>query len=154
MNPKTLMLVDDNPDDVDLTLRALRKCQISSKVIVERDGLDALDYLFGTGRHAGRNTAEQPHVILLDIRMPRLDGLEVLHRLRADERTRCIPVVMLTSSKEERDLAESYRRGANSYIRKPVDYVEFLEVLQHLNLYWLVLNELPPFGSARTGDPS
>ena len=141
MNSKEILLVDDNPDDVALTLRALKKSKVANDVVVARDGVEALDYVFGTGAHAGRNTRAQPQVILLDIKMPRMDGLEVLRRLRADARTRHIPVVMLTSSKEDRDLIESYDRGANSFVRKPVDFLEFVEAVQSLNVYWLVVNE-------------
>jgi two-component system response regulator len=141
---KTILLVDDNQDDVDLTLRALRKSKIANDVVVVRDGVEALDYLFGTGPHAGRDTRVQPQVILLDLKMPRMGGLEALRRLRADDRTRHIPVVILTSSKEERDLVQSYDNGANSFVRKPVDFVQFAEAVQNLNVYWLVLNEVPP----------
>ncbi len=143
MNAKpTILLVDDCQDDVDLTLRAFRKSRITNEVVVARNGIDALDYLFGTGAHAGRDTSIQPQVILLDLKMPKMDGLEALRRLRADARTQYLPVVILTSSKEESDLVESYDRGANSFVRKPVDFVQFANAVQHLNLYWLVLNEV------------
>jgi len=148
MSAKTILLVDDNQDDIDLTLRALRKSKIANDVTVARDGVEALDYLFGTGAYAGRDTLNQPQVILLDLKMPRLGGLETLRRLRANSRTRNIPVVILTSSNEERDLIESYDLGANSFVRKPVDFVQFAEAVQHLNLYWLVLNEVAPPGAA------
>jgi CheY-like chemotaxis protein len=141
---KMIMLLEDNADDEALTLRALRKNNIQNEVVVARDGVEALDYLFGTGPHAGRDTRIKPLVVLLDLKLPKIDGLEVLRRLRADERTKFIPVVVLTSSKEEQDLINSYSFGCNSYIRKPVDYVQFVEAVRHLGLYWLVLNEAPP----------
>lgn len=141
---KTILLVEDNPDDEALTLRAFRKNNILNPVVVARDGEEALDYLFGTGRHAGRDTAEQPQVALLDLKLPKLDGLEVLRRLRADPRTRLLPVVILTTSGEDRDILASYQLGANSYIRKPVDFEQFIEAARQLGLYWLVLNVPPP----------
>ena len=144
MSTKTILLVEDNPDDEALTLRAFKKCNILNDVVVARDGQQAIDYLFGTGAHAGRNVADLPAVILLDLKLPKLDGLEVLRRLRADERTKLAPVVILTSSREERDIIEGYRLGANSYIRKPVDFVQFTEAVKQLGLYWLLLNEPPP----------
>jgi len=144
MNARRILLVEDNPDDVDLTMRAFQKNNIANEVVVARDGVEALDYLFGTGTHAGRNPAEVPAVVLLDLKLPRLDGLDVLKRLRGDERTRLLPVVILTSSKEEQDLLNGYSLGANSYIRKPVDFERFIEAVQQLGLYWLVLNETPP----------
>lgn len=144
MNPKILLLVEDNPDDEALTLRAFAKNNISNAVVVARDGVEALDFLFGTGAHTGRDSGIQPQVILLDLKLPKLDGLEVLRRLRADERTALLPVVILTSSKEEQDLIQSYQLGANSYIRKPVDFLQFMEAVRQLGLYWLVLNEAPP----------
>jgi len=137
---KVILLVEDNPDDVILTLRALKKNKIMNKVIVAKDGVEALDYLFGTGAYEGRNLDEKPQIILLDLKLPKIDGLEVLKRLREDERTRLLPVVILTSSKEQRDLIEGYSLGANSYIRKPVDFDQFMEAVRHLGLYWLVLN--------------
>lgn len=140
---KAILLVEDNPDDVALTLRAFRKGNILNPVIVAKDGVEALDYLFGTGVHAGRNTNEQPQVVLLDLKLPRLDGLQVLRRLRADMRTRLLPVVVLTTSSEEQDILSSYQLGANSYIRKPVDFEQFVEAARQLGLYWLVLN-VPP----------
>lgn len=143
MVSKTILLVEDNPDDVELTLRAFRKANIQNEVIVARDGVEALDYLFATGAHAGRDRDDLPEVVLLDLKLPKLDGLEVLERIRADELTRCLPVVILTSSSEEQDLAASYRRGANSYIPKPVDFGEFAEAARQLGLYWLVLNRSP-----------
>lgn len=141
---KIIMLLEDNPDDEALTRRALRKNNIQNEVVVARDGVEALDYLFGTGVYAGRDTRIKPLVILLDLKLPKIDGLEVLRRLRNDERTRFIPVVVLTSSKEEPDLINSYSFGCNSYIRKPVDFVQFVEAVRQLGLYWLVLNEVPP----------
>lgn len=146
MNGKTILLVEDNPDDVALTLRAFQKNNITNEISVAADGAEALDYLFGTGRHAGRDTSVMPQLVLLDLKLPKLDGLEVLRRLRADERTKLLPVVILTSSKEERDLVESYRLGANSYVRKPVDFMEFIAAARQLGLYWLLLNEPPPLG--------
>jgi CheY-like chemotaxis protein len=144
MLSKIIMLLEDNPDDEALTLRALRKNNIQNEVMVARDGVEALDYLFGSGVFTGRDIRIKPLVILLDLKLPKIDGLEVLRRLRSDERTRFIPVVVLTSSKEEQDLINSYRFGCNSYIRKPVDFVQFVEAVRQLGLYWLVLNEAPP----------
>jgi CheY-like chemotaxis protein len=144
MERKVILLVEDNPDDVDLTLRALKKGNILNEVVVARDGIEALDYLFGTGAYAGRDLTSMPTVILLDLKLPKIDGLEVLQRLRADERTKFLPVVILTSSKEEQDLVNGYKLGANSYIRKPVDFLQFTEAVRQLKLYWLLLNEPPP----------
>ncbi len=144
MSPQPILLVEDNPDDVSLTLRAFRKNHILNEVIVARDGVEAPDYLFGAGVHAGRDTAIEPGLILLDLKLPKMDGLEVLRRLRADARTRLVRVVVLTSSKEEQDVASCYELGATSYIRKPVDFEEFVKVAGHLGLYWLLLNEPPP----------
>ncbi|MES2354310.1 MAG: response regulator [Pseudomonadota bacterium] len=138
---KIILLVEDNPDDEELTLIAFRKSHIVNDVVVSRDGAEALDYLFGTGTHAGRDLSIMPTVILLDLKLPKVDGLEVLKRLRADDRTRRIPVVVLTSSKEQQDVIESYNLGANSYVRKPVDFLQFMEAAKQLGLYWLVLNE-------------
>ena len=143
MKSKIILLAEDNPDDVKLTLRALKKSNILNEVVIAEDGVEALDYLFGTGKFAGRNTSVKPQLILLDLKMPRLDGLEVLHRIRADERTALLPVVILTTSNEDRDRIESYKLGANSYIRKPVDFNQFVDAVQQLGLYWLVLNEAP-----------
>ena len=143
MKNKTILLVEDNPDDVKLTLRALEKSRITNEVTVARDGVEALDYLFGTGRFEGRDTELMPQVVLLDLKMPKIDGIEVLRRIRADERTKLLPVVILTTSNEDKDRIESYRLGANSYIRKPVDFNQFAEAVQQLGLYWLVLNEPP-----------
>jgi CheY-like chemotaxis protein len=138
-----ILLVEDNPDDVLLTRRALRKNRFANEVVVAADGQEALDYLFGDGKWAGQ-TSVLPQVILLDLNMPRVDGLEVLRRIRAEERTRLLPVVILTSSKEERDLLRGYSLGANSYVRKPVDFEEFVEAARQLGVYWLELNEPPP----------
>lgn len=144
MEDKVILLVEDNPDDEALTLRAFRKNNIKNRVVVARDGVEALDYLFGTGSHAGRDVGCLPQVMLLDLKLPRVDGLEVLRRVRADERTRFMPVVILTSSREEQDLMTGYRLGCNSYVRKPVNFDEFVEASRQLGLYWLVLNEPPP----------
>jgi len=144
MTNKIILLVEDNPDDEALTLRALKKNNILNEVVVARDGAEALDYLFGTGQYTGRDVGILPLVVLLDLKLPKVDGLEVLQRLRADERTQLLPVVILTSSKEEKDIITSYRLGANSYVRKPVNFIEFVEAVRQLGLYWLVLNEPPP----------
>jgi two-component system response regulator len=144
MNEKIILLVEDNPDDEELTLRALKKNNIQNDVVVARDGVEALDYLFGTGAYAGRDTSNVPAVTLLDLKLPKVDGLEVLRKLRADERTKYLPMVILTSSKEEQDLLNGYKFGANSYIRKPVDFAQFIEAVRNLGLYWLLLNESPP----------
>jgi two-component system response regulator len=141
---KVILLVEDNPDDEALTLRALQRNNIANEVVIAHDGVEALDYLFGRGAFAGRDTSLMPQVILLDLKLPRLDGLELLRRLRGDPRTRLLPVVVLTSSDEEQDLIESYSLGANSYVRKPVDFSQFTEAVRHLGLYWLVLNESYP----------
>ncbi len=146
MEERVILLVEDNPDDEALTLRALKKNHIMNEVVVARDGVEALDYLFGTGAHTGRDTSHQPQIILLDLKLPKVGGLEVLQRLRADERTQYLPVIILTSSKEEQDLLNGYKLGANSYIRKPVDFVQFTQAVGQLGLYWLVLNESPPEG--------
>jgi two-component system response regulator len=143
-----ILLVEDNPDDEALTLRALAKNNIANEIFVARDGVEALDYLFATGPHEGRDRGQLPQVVLLDLKLPRLDGLEVLRRIRAEPATRLLPVVVLTSSREDSDLVESYRLGANSYVRKPVDFVAFVEAARQLGLYWLMLNELPPGSGA------
>ena len=140
---KAILLVEDNPDDEALTLRALRRNDIRNEVVIARDGVEALDYLFGTGAHAGRDTRVQPQVVLLDLKLPRLGGLEVLERLRGDARTSLLPVVILTTSNEASDVFSGYRLGANSYIRKPVDYKQFTDTVRQLGSYWLGLN-LPP----------
>lgn len=141
---KSILLVEDNPDDEALTMRALSRNGIRHQIHVAHDGVEALDYLFARGRYVGRDTRHQPSVTLLDLKLPRLDGLEVLRHLRADERTRCLPVVILTSSREDQDLVQGYGLGANSYIRKPVDFTQFVEAVRQVGLYWLVLNEDPP----------
>jgi two-component system response regulator len=140
----TILLVEDNADDEELTLRAFRKSKVLNRVEVVRDGVEALDYLFATGVHAERDPKALPAVILLDLKLPKLGGLEVLRRVRADERTRRIPVVVLTSSNEEKDILSSYGLGANSFVRKPVDFAQFMEAAQQLGMYWLVMNEPPP----------
>lgn len=144
MNNKTILLVEDNPDDVKLTLRALAKSRIANDVVVARDGVEALDYLLGMGQFEGRDTSIMPQVVLLDLKMPRMDGIEVLRRIRSEEKTKLLPVVILTTSNEDKDRIDSYSLCANSYIRKPVDFNQFADAVQQLGLYWLVLNE-PPF---------
>jgi two-component system response regulator len=140
---KVILLVEDNPRDEALTLRALRKSNVANEVVVARDGVEALDFLFGRGGHAGRG-AQTPQLVLLDLKLPRVDGLQVLREVRADERTRRLPVVVFTSSGEEEDLIKSYDLGANSFVRKPVDFEQFLEATRRLGLYWLVLNSAAP----------
>jgi two-component system, response regulator len=144
MKKKIILLVEDNPDDELLAIRALEKNNIMNEVVVARDGAEALDYLFGAGAYTGRDMSVMPQIILLDLKLPKIDGLEVLRRLRNNERTKLLPVVVLTSSKEDRDLTECYSLGANSYIRKPVNFAQFTEAIRQLGLYWLVLNESPP----------
>ena len=143
MKEPVILLVEDNADDEALTMRALRKNNITNKIVVARDGVEALDYLFARGKYAGRDISAQPAVILLDLKLPKLDGFEVLRELRADFRTKLLPVVILTSSKEQQDIASGYNLGANSYVRKPVDFQQFVEAVRQLGLYWLVLNEEP-----------
>ncbi len=147
MTSKMILLVEDNPSDIELTRRALTKSKIVNELVVAEDGIEALDFLFGREKHAGRNTADLPGLVLLDLKLPRLDGLDVLKEIRANPMTHRLPVVILTTSKEDQDVAMSYDLGANSYIRKPVDFVQFVEAVQHLGLYWLVLNEMPPKNS-------
>jgi two-component system response regulator len=144
MTDKVILLVEDNPDDELLMLRALRKNNVTGEVVVARDGVEALDYLFGEGSYAGRDTTVMPQLILLDLKLPRIDGLEVLRRLRSDERTRLLPVVILTSSREQQDMLDGYGLGANSYVRKPVNFEQFVRAVEQLKLYWLILNEAPP----------
>lgn len=139
-----ILLVEDNPDDVELTLRAFERSKIVNRIVVVRDGEEALEYLFATGAYAGRSPDLAPEVVLLDLKLPKVDGLEVLQRMRADVRTRRLPVVVLTSSNEERDRIRSYDFGANSFVRKPVDFAQFIEAAQQLGLYWLMLNVPSP----------
>jgi two-component system, response regulator len=143
-NHKIILLIEDNSSDVDLTKRALEKGRIANELVVARDGKEALDYLWGEGASAGRDVSDLPAVALLELKLPKVPGLDVLRRLRADARTRRLPIVILTSSKEEEDLAASYDLGANSYIRKPVDFDQFTQAVEQLGLYWLVWNEPPP----------
>ena len=141
---RIILLVEDNANDVKLTMYAFEKSNISSEIVVVGDGEEAIDYLFATGRYAGRDPMVMPELILLDMKLPKMDGLGVLRRLRADERTRLLPVVILTTSKEEKDITSSYNLGANSFVRKPVDFAQFIDAARHLGLYWLVMNEPPP----------
>lgn len=141
MKSKLILLVEDNPDDVKLTLKAFERSHLGNRVEVACDGVEAIDFLFGTGKYASRDLSIMPEVVLLDLKMPRMDGLEVLRRIRSDSRTKLLPVVVLTSSLEEQDRIESYRLGTNSYVRKPVDFHEFVDAVQQLGLYWVVLNE-------------
>ena len=143
MTEDTILLVEDNPDDEALTLRALKKNNILNEVVVARDGVEALDYLFGTGAYSGRDLSVNPPVVLLDLKLPKVDGLEVLRRVRADPRTKLLPVVMLTTSNEERDLVDAYNLGVNSYIVKPVDFERFSEAVRELGMYWVLLNQPP-----------
>jgi len=143
MATRVILLVEDNPDDEALTLRALRKHNVTNQVVVTRDGAEAIDWLFATGQHASRDTSTTPQVVLLDLKLPKVDGLEVLRRIRSDDRTKLLPVVILTSSREEEDILNGYRLGANSYVRKPVDFVEFTDAVRQLGLFWLLLNEPP-----------
>ena len=144
MDDKIVMLVEDNEDDEALTVRALKKNNIKNEIVVARDGVEAIDYLFGTGKYAGRDTSSMPVLILLDLKLPKMDGMEVLKRLRSDPKTKLIPVVVLTTSNEEKDILGSYNLSANSYVRKPVDFDQFSEAVRNLGLYWLILNEPPP----------
>jgi CheY-like chemotaxis protein len=144
VSEKIVLLVEDNPDDVELTRRAFKKNNLLNEVVVAQDGAEALDYLFGRGAYAGRDPNVVPQFVLLDLNLPKLSGLEVLRGLRADARTQYLPVIILTTSREEQDLIESYKLGANSYIRKPVDFTQFSEAVKQLGLYWLILNEAPP----------
>ncbi len=144
MARKTILLVEDNPDDETLTRMALQENRLLNEVVVAHDGVEALDYLFGRGMYAGRDLNDAPQVVLLDLKLPKLDGLDVLRALRADDRTKLLPVVILTSSNEETDLVAGYSLGANSYVRKPVDFQQFTDAVKQLGLYWLLLNEPPP----------
>jgi CheY-like chemotaxis protein len=144
MTDGAILLVEDNPSDVKLTQRVLEQNQITNKLVHAEDGREALDYLFGIGQYAGRDVRDAPAVVLLDLKLPKVDGLEVLKNMRADERTRLLPVVVLTSSSQEEDVVASYKLGANSYIRKPVDFTQFAEAVRLLGMYWLLMNEPPP----------
>lgn len=144
MDKKIILLVEDNPDDVTLTLRAFKKNNILNEVVVAGDGVEALDYLFGTGKYAGKEASILPSIVLLDLKLPKMNGMEVLQRLRADERTKLVPVIILTSSKEEQDIIMGYKLGCNSYIRKPVDFNQFMEAVKQLGMYWLLINEPLP----------
>ena len=146
MEEKKILLVEDNPDDVALTIRAFKKNNIGNPVIVAKDGVEALDYLFGTGEHTTREVKDLPIIILLDLKLPKIDGLEVLKKIRQNELTHLIPVIILTSSAEEKDKIDGYNLGANSYVRKPVDFSQFTEAIKDLGLYWLIWNETPPQG--------
>jgi CheY-like chemotaxis protein len=150
LEEKIILLVEDNPDDVTLTERALKKSHILNKLVVAKDGAEALDYILGTGNYSDRDMNSMPEVVLLDLKLPKIDGLEVLKRIRSDKRTKLLPVVILTSSKEENDLINGYTLGANSYIRKPVNFNQFVEAIHQLGLYWLVLNESPPMDTRKT----
>jgi two-component system, response regulator len=141
---KVMLLVEDNPSDEKLTLRAFRKCGWENQIVVVRDGAEALDYLFGSGAHAGRDASHLPAVVLLDLSLPRIDGHEVLRRVRADQRTKLLPIVILTASNEEEDVIRSYALGANAYVRKPIEFGEFATTAQTLGLFWLVMNQIPP----------
>ena len=144
MKPKIILLVEDNPSDIGLTQRAFAKSRIANELVVAEDGQEALDYLFATGKHTGRDANQNIALVLLDLKLPRVDGLGVLRQIRADPRTDRIPVVILTTSQEEQDVAQSYDLGANSFIRKPVDFTQFAQAMDHLGLYWLILNEPAP----------
>jgi two-component system response regulator len=144
MMEKTIMLVEDNPNDEELTLRALRKANIANSVFVARDGQEALDFLFCTGPHAGREPAAMPAVVLLDLKLPKLNGIDVLQRMRAEPRTKLIPVVVLTSSSEDEDMLRSYQSGANSYVRKPIEFSAFANAVTQLGMYWMLINQSPP----------
>jgi len=146
MEEKIILLVEDNPDDVELTLRAFKKNNILNRVIIAKDGAEALDFLFGTGTYAGRELKDLPVVILLDLKLPKIDGMEVLKRIRQDNRTKLIPVVILTSSAEPKDVVNGYSLGANGYVRKPVEFGQFVEAMRNLGLFWLLWNEPPPLG--------
>ena len=144
MDKATILLIEDNPDDVELTLHAFQKNHMANDIVVATDGAEGLDYLFGTGKYAGRDTGEPPALILLDLQLPKIGGLEVLRKVREDERTKRIPVVIMTTSDEEEDIVDGYNGGANSYLRKPVDFAEFMNAVKQLEMYWMVLNTPPP----------
>jgi CheY-like chemotaxis protein len=144
MSEKVILLVEDNPDDEALAIRALKRHHVGNDIVVAHDGVEALEYLFGTGSYEGRDVSLKPSVVLLDLKLPRVDGLEVLRRLREDDRTKLLPVVVLTTSSEEQDLLDSYSLGCNSYIRKPVDFIQFSEAIRQLGMYWLLMNQPPP----------
>lgn len=144
MDRRTILLVEDNPKDEMLTLRALKKCNVANEIFIVRDGAEALDYLFANGEHAGREVEDLPAVVLLDLKLPKIDGLEVLRRVREDARTRLLPIVILTSSDEEKDMIAGYELGANSYVQKPVSFAEFSRAVADLGRYWLITNEPPP----------
>jgi two-component system, response regulator len=144
MTEKMILLVEDNPDDEELTTRALKQAKVANDLVVTRDGAEALDFLFGTGSHAGRDLSRMPALILLDLKLPKMSGLDVLQRLRADERTKLIPTVILTSSSEDEDMLKSYRHGANSYVRKPVEFSAFATAVSQLGVYWMLINQSPP----------
>jgi CheY-like chemotaxis protein len=146
LDNRRILLVEDNPDDEALAIRALKSNKVINEIVVAHDGVEALDYLFGSGMYIGRNITDKPAVILLDLKLPRVDGFDVLPRLRKDERTKLLPVVILTTSSEEQDLLDSYNLGCNSYIRKPVDFIQFTEAIRQLGIYWLAMNQPPPIG--------
>lgn len=152
MAEKIILLVEDNPDDIDLTLHALKKNKIKNEIVVARDGVEALDYLFGTGEYQGRDLSLMPAIILLDLKLPKIDGFEVLQRIRTSDLSKFLPVVILTSSKEEQDIINGYSLGVNSYVRKPVDFNQFAEAVSNLGLYWLLLNETPPIINSNRSD--
>ena len=144
MSEKMILLVEDNPDDEELTTRALRQAKVANDLVVARDGAEAVDFLFGTGQYAGRDLSKMPALILLDLKLPKLGGLEVLQQLRADARTKLIPTVILTSSSEDEDMLKSYKHGANSYVRKPVEFGAFVNAVGQLGIYWMLINQSPP----------
>jgi len=144
MTERYILLVEDNPDDEELTLLSLRKNNLAHEIVVVRDGVEAIEFLFGNGQYSGRDISRSPTVVLLDLKLPKLDGLGVLKRLRADDRTRTLPVVVLTSSSQDADVIASYNLGANSYVRKPVEFGSFVEAVSSLGLYWVLLNRPPP----------
>jgi two-component system response regulator len=144
MDARNILLVEDDPNDIDLTRRAFRKSNITNELMVVRDGVQAMEYLFGTGEFAGRNVCDTPSIILLDLKLPKVGGLEVLEHIRSDDRTRLIPIIIVTSSGERQDLIAGYRLGANSYVRKPIRFEDFIQAVQQIGIYWLALNEPPP----------